>query len=334
MKTIIAFFGLVAIVSSGPVGQYAEDAPAEDLDYFLYEDENGEIQTENLVNTTIELTASATDVTYHFFSKSNPTSSVVIHSNNIAPLKNTAFNAGKLTIFITHGWKNSHESDVNSHIREHILRVSDVNVFVIDWSPIAGRTYVTAQGSVTKVGEYAGNFIKSLQHTYGLNLGKVKLVGHSLGAHISGCIGAALGRQVDSIVGLDPAGPLFSRGNINNRLDPTDARFVQAIHTNDGRLGFDNVMGHADYYPNGGRSQPGCGTDIAGTCAHSRAYAFYAKSLLSNRFSSRHCGSIADYNRGSCNSNAASVMGMLQIDKRANGKYFLKTNSNSPYAQG
>ncbi|KAG5885410.1 hypothetical protein JTB14_031432 [Gonioctena quinquepunctata] len=334
MKTIIAFIGFVATVSSGPVGPSAEVASQENQEYFLYEDENGKIQRENLINTTIELTASPTDITYHFFSRKNPTKSVVIHSDDISALRKTYCDFRKDTIFITHGWKNSHASDVNSYIRENILKISNVNVFVIDWSPIAGRSYITAQGNVKKVGVYAGDFIKSLKATYRLNLGKVKLVGHSLGAHISGCIGAAFDGQIDSIVGLDPAGPLFTIGNINNRLDPTDARFVQAIHTNDGWLGFNDVMGHADYYPNGGRSQPGCIFDIAGSCAHSRAYAYYAESLIGNRFASRQCRSMSDYNKDICDDNAASNMGMFKIDRSANGKYFLKTNSKSPFAEG
>lgn len=71
------------------------------------------------------------------------------------------------------------------------------------------------------------DFITSLVSTFKLNLNALKFVGHSLGAHVSGNAGAALQGTVDRIVGLDPAGPLFSVKNTANRLDPTDAKFVQ-----------------------------------------------------------------------------------------------------------
>jgi Lipase len=52
-----------------------------------------------------------------------------------------------------------------------------------------------------------------------------------LGAQVAGYAGqgvAKLGR----ITGLDPAGPLFQYTPPHVRLDPTDAQFVDAYHTN------------------------------------------------------------------------------------------------------
>lgn len=42
-------------------------------------------------------------------------------------------------------------------------------------------------------------------------------------------------------------------------LKPSDAFFVDVIHTCAGYLGFKMPLGHADFYPDGGRPpQPGC----------------------------------------------------------------------------
>lgn len=59
-------------------------------------------------------------------------------------------------------------------------------------------------------------------------------------------------------IGLDPAGPLFSTTDPAVRLDPTDARFVDVIHTDADRFGLFQTSGHIDFYPNGGLNQVGC----------------------------------------------------------------------------
>ena len=73
-------------------------------------------------------------------------------------------------------------------------------------------------------------------------------------------------KQVLSIIilsGLDPAEPHFSKTDPIVRLDPTDADFVDVIHTDagpflSGGLGIFEPVGHVDFYPNGGIEQPGC----------------------------------------------------------------------------
>lgn len=196
------------------------------MKYFLYENENGELMIEDLT-VPPNVTATADDITYFYYSQSNPESGIGIKAADVTKLRNTHFQASKETIFIIHGWKNSHESDVNSHIRENIIKGHDLNIFVVDWSPASVKNYVSAQRSVLRVGQFIGDFVKSLVSNYKIDLSSVKFVGHSLGAHVSGNAGAALSGQVDRIVGLDPAGPLFSVRDTGNRLDSTDAKFVQ-----------------------------------------------------------------------------------------------------------
>jgi hypothetical protein len=54
---------------------------------------------------------------------------------------------------------------------------------------------------------------------------------------------------------LDPAIPLFDVASPENRTDPSDAVFVDAIHTSaNGIIGVWEAIGHIDFYPNGGRS--------------------------------------------------------------------------------
>ena len=58
--------------------------------------------------------------------------------------------------------------------------------------------------------------------------------------------------------GLDPAGPLFGSTHPDVRLDPSDAHFVDVIHTDAKRWGIQQPCGHIDFYPNGGVNQIGC----------------------------------------------------------------------------
>lgn len=64
------------------------------------------------------------------------------------------------------------------------------------------------------------------------------------------------------VTGLDPAGPYFTNVDAAVRLDPSDAEYVDVIHTDAGRFGTSRKVGHIDFYPNGGKHQPGCGFSI------------------------------------------------------------------------
>lgn len=104
--------------------------------------------------------------------------------------------------------------------------------------------------------------LKKLQELKQLDLGRTHIIGFSLGAHVAGFAGSEL-PGLYRITGLDPAGPLFESQHPDARLDDTDAKFVDVIHSNGenlilGGLGSWQPMGHVDFYPNGGRVQTGC----------------------------------------------------------------------------
>lgn len=73
-----------------------------------------------------------------------------------------------------------------------------------------------------------------------VNFKMIHLVGHSIGAHIVGLAAKQLeiGR-LSVVVGLDPALPLFDLKNINERIEKSDADYVEIIHTASGILGLE-----------------------------------------------------------------------------------------------
>lgn len=103
------------------------------------------------------------------------------------------------------------------------------------------------------------NLILKLNNDYNIPLGNIELIGHSLGAQVSGFVGKEIIRnkneKLKKIVALDTAGPLWIG---ENRLLATDAEIVESIHTNN-ILGFSGEHGTVDFYPNGAELlQPGC----------------------------------------------------------------------------
>jgi hypothetical protein len=110
----------------------------------------------------------------------------------------------------------------------------------------------------------------------------------------SGVFKGKLGR----ISGMDPAGPNFldikDRG-CENHLCHSDALFVDVIHTNSAFYGTNVAIGHVDYYPNGGSTQPGCSLfSFKHQCSHSRSHDLFTESISSEnlgKFKSLNCDS-------------------------------------------
>lgn len=103
------------------------------------------------------------------------------------------------------------------------------------------------------------------------------------------------------------------------------------MHTNAGHCGASAVLGHYDFYVNGGVRQVGCPHHV---CSHLRAYEYYSESIQHvNNFYGRRCKNSEVINKENCNGEIASMGGM---DRNAilPGVYFIETNPESPFAKG
>ena len=76
-------------------------------------------------------------------------------------------------------------------------------------------------------------------------------------------------KQLDGIIGLDPAGPIFDENSEIMRLNKGDAKVVQALHIDAGEFGISKAVGDVDIFVNTGKDQPYCpGFFLEAACSH------------------------------------------------------------------
>ncbi|XP_063220701.1 lipase member H-B-like [Bacillus rossius redtenbacheri] len=277
------------------------------------------------------------DVLFLLYTQKNPLNPEYISVGDAASLGN--FNVKNSLKLVIHGWiANSNFLDA---IREaYIASGEDCNIVMVDWSKGSeDLLYNEARDRAVSVGERTAALLEFLV-SKGLGLSNIHLVGHSLGAHAAGVAGNRMkSGKVGRITGLDPAAPLYSAESVTDRLDSTDAAYVDVIHTCGGVLGWADPLGHSDFYPNGGTMvQPGCNTNVAelglGSCSHNRCPALFAESITTKKgFVGVKCSNWLLYQTGMCSMNDKELMGD-KTSTSARGTYYLKTASSSPFAEG
>ncbi|CAH1154048.1 unnamed protein product [Phaedon cochleariae] len=332
MKALILYFIGFYSAYSSPVATV--DDQSSFVTHLISEIDSGQYEIEDLMREAVFKPPQESDIQFYFHVRNGPADGIKVYWNDSEGIRSAGFAKEKHTLFIIHGWRNQYDAKVIEVVSKAALDVQDINVFAVDWSKISFKTYLEASSAVPEVGSLLGKLMDSLVENNGLDLANTTVAGHSLGAHVAGIACAHVEGECDVIVGMDPAGPLFSYDKTEGRLDTTDAKFVHVIHTNAGLLGFNKAIGHADYFPNGGGSQPGCILDITGSCSHSRSYLYYAESLTSGHFTAMKCDNYTEYKNGNCDGQIKSFMGQYQVDKSARGSYFLKTHSSAPFAMG
>lgn len=119
-----------------------------------------------------------------------------------------------------------------------------------------GPCYISAVHNTRQAGACAAQLVERLVDTGNTD---IHIIGFSLGAQVPNYIARNLKSfRLPHITGLDPAMPLFVTAGLDDKLDPSDAAFVDVIHTNAMVQGKLERCGHADFYMNGGIYQPGC----------------------------------------------------------------------------
>lgn len=272
--------------------------------------------------------------------------------------QSTHFDASNPTVIFVHGFTDSPMLETGRAIATAFLKKGNFNVLALDASAVIKSMYVRSATMAKYIGEYLSFFLYDLTRV-GVNPETLHVIGHSLGAHISGYAGKGYqilkpGEKLPRITGLDPANPCFYDTAAENRLSSSDAHFVDIIHSNIGVYGLNvsiglylNVLihilvcilicfvliGHVDFYPNGGGpSQPGCNTDTS--CSHARAWEFFVESINNpESFVALQCDSWGSFSHHMCTENQRGLMGYY-TPNGTRGNFYLVTNNVSPYGLG
>ncbi|ESP03600.1 hypothetical protein LOTGIDRAFT_137201, partial [Lottia gigantea] len=246
---------------------------------------------------------------------------------------NSRFDASKRVVLIIHGFQGSFINPWALSLANGIL-ADDVNVICVNWHEGAKtNSYKQATANTRLVGKMIAVMLTTIHDTMGTSYYDMHIIGHSLGSHIAGYVGRFLPGFLGRITGLDPAGPNFAKYDTLVRLDPSDAMFIDVIHSDDDTIfelgwGTGVPMGDLDFYPNGGENQPGCSKQQV-ACCHMRAINLYISSIR-NTFIGRKCKSYDDFNEGLCEPDTA-IMGYWATSAPKWGKYYLKTTGVEPY---
>ncbi|XP_788536.1 pancreatic triacylglycerol lipase [Strongylocentrotus purpuratus] len=281
------------------------------------------------------------------FTRSNRDDYQELSRHDVDGLRASNFDPKRTTKMFVHGWWANGLDPEELERKDAFLEMEDANVIVVDWQRGAAEPlYGVAHQNTRVVGREIGLLARFLNLETGMFFKDVHLIGMSLGAHAAGYAGEnqpGFGR----ISGLDPAGPFFRDEGFEFRdngpecrLDPTDAIFVDVIHTDANEitgLGQMLQLGHIDFYPNGGRRQAGCNrADLFSGCSHSRSWKLFTESIRSAcSFTAYPCESWAQFVAGNCvdcGARGCPIMGYRADESTAvTGKFYLYTNGERPY---
>ncbi|XP_033617289.1 pancreatic lipase-related protein 2 [Fukomys damarensis] len=257
------------------------------------------------------------------YTNENQNNYQLINATDPATIKASNFNLDRRTRFIIHGFLENGEKSWMTDSCRRMFQVEKVNCVCVDWQGGSRTIYGQATQNIRVVGAEVAYLIQVLSTKLGYDPEDVHIIGHSLGAHAAAEAGRRLQGRLGRITGLDPAKPYFQDTPEEVRLDPSDAMFVDVIHTDTAPLlpsfglGMSQKVGHLDFFPNGGEEMPGCNKNILSTitdldnllqgirsvvsCNHRRSREYYYSSILNpDGFLGYPCASYQEFQENGC----------------------------------
>ncbi|KAL3268284.1 hypothetical protein HHI36_007405 [Cryptolaemus montrouzieri] len=312
------------------------------------------------------------------FTRRHPRRPYIFDLNDDDIVGHAPLNTKKPLYVIAHGFLENGGMTWIKEMTHELLIMEDCSIIVVDWHGGSSPPYTQAVANIRLLGAITAHLVAEVSaHTGDMGLSHVHCIGHSLGAHLCGYVGYTLQKEfnltLERITGLDPAEPHFGKSQPPVRLDKTAAKYVDVIHTDAspillGGLGIVERIGHVDYFPNGGKDQPGCsmrtyqhfiyqedsffkGIRKYLGCNHIRSYEFFIETINPKcSWYTVSCTSFDDFVAGNCfdcgkygekclkfgyhsKKHYEQLMAKGLIHKDQNLRQYLMTGENRPYCR-
>ncbi|CAL8105844.1 unnamed protein product [Orchesella dallaii] len=187
-----------------------------------------------------------TDVTFLLYSQDNSYTEVTPEF-----VESSLVEAGAKTYFVIDGLYSNRTTLMAQTVKDDLITLPNCNVIMVDWAPLSGylafrpsmndlelrALYNNVTTYVPAIAREVVNLIESLK-IKNIPLSQVHVIGFSLGAQIGAVVGSEITKKdnekLGRITGLDPASFNYQEENVTaaNRLDVTDATFIDIYHTN------------------------------------------------------------------------------------------------------
>jgi len=285
----------------------------------------------------------------------------MLYADDPDTIRYSKFDPTRPTQFLVHGFIDDGTVRWMKRLTANLLDHGDYNVIIVNWGGGSMPMYSQATSNTRVVGLEIGHMVNTMIKEFGVDPADVHCIGHSLGSHTCGYAGEQI-QGLGRITGLDPAEPYFQYLPSNVRLDETDAKFVDAIHTDAKTIlllgyGMLQPVGHLDFYVNGGSGQPGCdpaniaidaitedmvnGVRELGACNHLRAIEFFIDSLVQGlTYVGYECADNDIFHLGQCytcgaDNTKCAKFGMdaalYPVRNRINVPLYFDTDKDVPY---
>lgn len=253
------------------------------------------------------------------------------------------FNPNHPTKVVVHGFGGGRNLSPSTDMRKAYFTRGNYNIIIVDYGSLVREPCLSQVEWAPRFASMCiAQLVEYLQYHPVKSVPPEALhtIGYSVGAHMLGLVSNHLAKGIlGRITGLDPT-ILFYMGNNRSRdLDPSDALFVDVLHTGAGILGQWGPNGHADFYVNGGSSQPGCAHDTIFqtlSCDHTKVTPYFIESITSRTgFWAGPCPNLFSYLIGWCEPKDTEYVLMGEyVTPKARGIYYVTTNAKPPYARG